>query len=467
MNPGSADRLLTFDSKKNDDLPRFGLASLVCLIIANMIGAGVYTTSGFAFADLGSRKLVMIAWAIGGVIALCGAVSYGGLARAISGSGGEYLFLSRTIHPLAGFLAGWVSLLAGFTSAIAFAAMTFEAYAAEALPAVAGNIPKNATAILVILICGVVHSFAVRPGLVAQNLLIAFKLLVLGGFVGFATWKWSGSEWPGWYVADTVEAAMPSGSIFPVRQIALSLVWISLSFSGFNAAIYVAGEVADPDRTVPHALWIGTLVTFVIYLLLNFIFVYAALPDDVRGAQEIAIVAANALDGPGAVGANGVLAFFSVAGVIRLAILVSLFSSVSSMIVAGPRVYAKMAKDGVFPGWLKMYQQRPVAAVWMQVIFAAAIVSISNLRELLTYLGLTLSLSAAATVCCLFVIHRREGRAAVQVPGYPFAPVFFVFATVGLAILSAPRTPKVFAIMVVTLLFGIVTYFGQRALAHR
>ncbi len=461
---------MTSNSKNNDDLPRFGLASLVCLIIANMIGAGVYTTSGFAFADLGSRKLVMIAWAIGGVIALCGAVSYGGLARAISGSGGEYLFLSRTIHPLAGFLAGWVSLLAGFTSAIAFAAMTFEAYAAEALPTVAGNIPKNATAILVILICGVVHSFAVRPGLMAQNLLIAFKLLVLGGFVGFAAWQWSGGAWPGWHVADTVKAAMPAGSAFPVGKIALSLVWISLSFSGFNAAIYVAGEVADAERTVPRALWIGTFVTFVVYLLLNFIFVYAALPDDVRGAQEIAIVAANALDGPGATGANRtneVFAFFRVAGVIRLAILASLFSSVSSMIVAGPRVYAKMAEDGVFPGWLKMYQQRPVAAVWMQVIFAAAIVSISNLRELLTYLGLTLSLSAAATVCCLFVIHRREGRAAIRVPGYPFTPIFFVFATVGLAILSAPRTPKVFAIMVVTMLFGIVVYFAQRALARR
>ena len=135
------------------------------------------------------------------------------------------------------------------------------------------------------------------------------------------------------------------------------------------------------------------------------------------------------------------------------------------MIVAGPRVYAKMAEDGVFPGWLKMYRQRPVAAVWLQVIFAAAIVCISNLRELLTYLGLMLSLSAAATVCCLFVIHARQGRSAVQVIGYPFTPAFFVFATVGLAILSAPRTPGVFGVMLVTMLVGVVTYFAQRVAA--
>lgn len=427
-----------------------------------MIGAGVYTTSGFALADLGSRKLVMITWAIGGVIALCGAVSYGGLARAISGSGGEYLFLSRTVHPLAGFLAGWVSLLAGFTSAIAFAAMTFEVYAANALPMLM-DVPQGTTAVLVILVCGLVHSFAVRPGMMGQNLLIAFKILVLGGFVGFAGWKWFDGGWPGWQAAVEAPVAMTAESNFPIHLVALSLVWISLSFSGFNAAIYVAGEVADAERNVPRALWTGTLVTFVIYMLLNFIFVYAAMPGDASGAPEVAIVAAKALDGANTGGAT----LFSVTVMIRLAILVSLFSSVSSMIVAGPRVYAKMAEDGVFPGWLRMYQQRPVAAVWLQVILAAAIVCISNLREMLTYLGLTLSLSAAATVCCLFVLHWRKGRSAIQVPGYPFTPAAYVTATVGLAALSAPRSKKVFLIMLVTMLFGVVMYFAQRFFGSR
>ena len=411
-----------------------------------MIGAGVFTTSGFALSDLGNRRYVMIAWLVGGIIALCGAVSYGGLARRIRGSGGEYLFLSRTVHPIAGAMAGWVSLLAGFTGAIAYAAITFEAYSTSLLPPSLAELPNGVIALSAIVVCATAHSLAIRPGILAQNGLIGFKLAMLIGLIAYAAIRWAAGEWDGWRVAEARD------STFSITAIALSLVWISLSFSGFNAAVYVAGEVADAEHDVPKSLWIGTLLTFIVYLALNFVFVYAPLPDAVKGVPEVALAAANSIGDS------------SISLIIQVVIIVSLFSSVSAMIVAGPRVYAQMAEDGVLPSWLRMYQFRPTAAVWLQAVIAAVVALRAELQGLLTYLGLTLSLSAAGTVCCLFVIHRREGKDSIRVPGYPLTPIIFVAATVGLGLLSASRRPKDFVAMLITLAIGALAYGLQATL---
>ena len=165
------------------DRRAFGLPSATALVVANMIGAGVFTTSGFALQDLGSRGQVMAAWVLGGLIALCGALSYGALVRRMAESGGEYLFLSRFVHPLVGFLAGWVSLLAGFTGAIAFAASAFETYALP--PAVRPDwLPEGMVGAGVILACGLLHARTVHHGLRTQNLVVILKLTLLVGFLG-------------------------------------------------------------------------------------------------------------------------------------------------------------------------------------------------------------------------------------------------------------------------------------------
>jgi amino acid transporter len=205
-----------------------GLASLVSLVVANMIGAGVFTTSGFALADLGSPNRVMAAWAVGGIIALCGAVSYGGLVRHVTESGGEYLFLSRLVHPVAGFIAGWVSLLAGFTGAIAFAALAFETYL---LPVPPPWLPPGGLAVAVVVAGALLHGFRVGPGALAQNIVVAIKTLLIVLFLGAALWLA-----PAAAGRDTA----PLAANFDLPAFAGSLVWISLSYSGFNAAVYVA-----------------------------------------------------------------------------------------------------------------------------------------------------------------------------------------------------------------------------------
>ena len=316
------------------DRRHFGSGTLAALVVANMIGAGVFTTSGFTLADLGSSGRVLAAWVVGGAIAICGAIGYGALARRLTESGGEYLFLSRVLHPAAGFVAGWISLIAGFTGAIAFAAHAFESYVRPA----DSSLPPNLIAVAVIVVAAAVHAFRARAGAFGQNGVVAAKLLVLAGFVGFAVVKWAGDS-PSWPVCDP--------GPFSLSAFAGSLVWISLSYSGFNAAIYVAGEARDPARVVPRAMLRAALGVTFVYLALNLVFVGFVPYEDVVGRPDVAFAAASSLLGDAG------------AQIVRAIVALSLLSSVSSMIMAGPRVFAKMADDGVFPAALKFRGKVP------------------------------------------------------------------------------------------------------------
>jgi amino acid transporter len=419
------------------NLRTLGLFSLVCLIIANMVGAGVFTTSGFALGDLGSAHRVTAAWAVGGLIALSGAVSYGGLVRRMTESGGEYLFLSRLIHPVAGFIAGWVSLLAGFTGAIAFAARAFETYAFPTRP---DWLPDGAAACVMVALAALLHGVRVRTGALTQNAAVIFKVTMLGGFLLFAA-----------YVAVTQGAAPapPPAAAFSWAAFAGSLVWISLSYSGFNAAVYVAGEAKDAERNAPRALWIGTVVVTVLYVALNAAFVYLPPFEAVAGRQDVAAAAAQAIGGDAA------------AVAIRFIIVVALTTSVFSLIMAGPRVYARMADDGVFPRLFRFGGHgAPTAAIVGQAALAIVVIALSDLRGLLGYLGFTLSLSAALTVASLFVLARREGREAVSVPGYPFTPLFYVLVTLLLAGMAGSREPYQLLAAVITIASGSVVFYA-------
>ena len=414
-----------------------GLFSLICLIVANMVGAGVFTTSGFALGDLGSAHRVVAAWIVGGVIAIAGAVSYGGLVRRMTESGGEYLFLSRVIHPVAGFIAGWVSLLAGFTGAIAFAARTFETYAFPTRPA---WLPDGAAAIGMVALAALLHGFRVQAGAVTQNIAVVLKVVMIGGFLAFAA-----------YVAAAQGAAPapPPAMPFSIAAFAGSLVWISLSYSGFNAAVYVAGEARDAQRNAPRALLIGTAFVTVLYVALNAAFVYLPPFESVVGREDVAAAAAQAI--------GGATAAFA----IRFITVVALVTSVFSLIMAGPRVYARMAEDGVFPRFFRFGGHgAPTAAIVGQAVFAIIVILLSDLRGLLGYLGFTLSLSAALSVASLFILARREGRQAISVPGYPFTPIFYVGVTLVLAGIAGSRDTMQLMAAIVTIVSGSIVYYA-------
>ena len=423
----------------------FGLWSATFLVVANMIGAGVFTTSGFSFADLGDRQYVMLAWLIGSLVAVCGAISYGQLAQRVTESGGEYLFLSRMVHPSIGFVAGWVSLLAGFTGAIAFAATAFESYAipdsirpAWFQPGLAG--------ITAILFFGLLHSIVLKAGLLTQNAVVILKLILLSIFVT-AAFSCFPSDWAGMQITtDPVP--------FSIYALASTLVWISLSFSGFNAAVYITGEVESPRKNVPRSLLLGTVLVSLIYFALNFIFIYGGSPEQIRAVPDVAAAASQAVGGD------------RLAILIRVIVSVALLSSVSSMVVAGPRVYAKMAEDGLFPNLFSASNGKehrvPVTAIWLQVGLASIVVYFSSLKSLLDYLGFTLSVSAAITVACIFWTRRSNDTKAHHV-FFSAIALLYVAATVVLAILSAINRPQQLIGFVVTVLSGLILFYVSRA----
>jgi len=418
---------------------RLGGVAVTALVIASMIGAGVFTTSGFALADLGTPNRVMLVWVLGGAIALLGALSYGLIARAVVESGGEYVYLARNVHPLAGFLAGWVSMLAGFSGAIAFAASAFAAYL---LPAESSaDMPGQIVAIGLIIVVAALHGFVPRWGIATQTVVVAVKLAALLVFMAIATWLFAGSSM---HAAPAAATTSPAST----TAIAESLVWVFLSYSGFNAAVYLAEEVRDPVRTVPRAMVSGTLIVTLIYLGLNAIFVYAAPGDVVAGAANVAFVAAESL------GAN----WFAQA--VRVVILLALTTSVFSMVMLGPRVYAKMADDGLLPVIFKSSHGLRRAVI-LQAVLAVAIVLLSDLRELLSYLGFTLSLSSAFAIASVFVTYRRDPDTERPIWHW-LVPSLYVITVVSLSLVAARHNPVEFAAAVLTLVSGSVLYLISR-----
>lgn len=225
-----------------------------------------------------------------------------------------------------------------------------------------------------------------------------------------------------------------------------ALVWISLSYSGFNAAVYVAGEARQAARNVPRSLWLGTLLITAVYLLLNAIFVYLAPYSAVVGCTDVAAAAALAIGGP----------LLEVA--ICVIVVLALVTSVFAMMMTGPRVYARMADDGLFPQSCRFRGETLRAAIALQAGLGIVVVLVTDLRGLLGYFGCTLSLSAAATVAALFVRRRSEASARAWVAGYPFTPTLFIAATLLFAALAAQRNPLELAAAVAILGSGCLLY---------
>lgn len=423
----------------NSPKHQIGPFSAAMVVAASMIGVGVFTTSGFAMAALGSPALVMAAWGVGALISICGAIGYSALAAKFCESGGEYLFLARAIHPAAGLTAGGVSLLAGFTGPIAAAALGLEAYAGNAVASAGLAVPRGGIAIAVILGAAALHTVSVHQAARLQNAVVMVKLLLIGGFIFYGLSHWSHFE--------GFSSSLSTESEFSLPVFAGQLVWISFSFAGFNAAIYLAEEIRDPAKSVPKAIIGGTLLVSAIYLLLNFIFVMAPTRSAIIADESIAEVAATA-----AVAVGG----SSLAGLVRLVIVVGLATSVSAMVMTGPRVYAKMADDGFLPAFFSAQQKSPVVAIWCQALLAVVVVLFTGLKDLLGYLGFTLSICSALTVASLFVLRARGQVDRLPLGGFPV--VLFVGATLVLGVIASKEQPLQAIAAVATLLVGLILF---------
>jgi APA family basic amino acid/polyamine antiporter len=323
---------------------------------------------------------------------------------------------------------------AGFSAPIAAAALAMGVYLG------AGESDGTNTRLVatgVILLAGIMHGLHLGAGVRGQNLAVVVKLVLLSAFLVFGFTV----------LADVARAevvAAPVSVSFSV--FAVQLMYVSFSYSGWNAAVYIAGEVRDPERNLSRALLLGAVGVTVLYLLLNTVFVFAAPVAELARQEQVGALAARALGGE------------DLEAAVRLLVALALFTSVSSMVMIGPRVYAKMAADGVFPAIFARGAEVPRGAVWLQCCLSIGLVWIAGLKDYLGYVGFTLGVSTAFAVVGLMMLRRRLGAAAVPIPGYPFTPLAFVLATFGIAGLSLGTGAGEFLAGLWTLLAGVVVY---------
>ena len=383
---------------------QLGFFSSTALVISNMIGAGIFATTGFMARDLGSARLILLCWGVGAVFALAGALSYSELGINFPSSGGEYVYLTQAYGPEWGFMTGWVSFFAGFSAPIAAAALSFSDYLGHLFPVVGTYhvIGSGAWALHIgaaqmvasslILAFTILNCFGVGRVAKVQNVLTATKIAVIVGFVCFGFASGNGS----WQHFS--EPVARGSSISLPAQFVVSLLFVMFGYSGWNAATYVAEEVRRPERTLPAALAAGTAIVTALYLGLNLVLIYATPLEKMKNEIAVGSLAAANLWGP------------NIAGLISGLMAISIMATVSAEVTIGPRVYYAMAKNRAFfhsaaavhPRW-----HTPVVAILSQGLFAM-LMTLTPFPDLVIYIGFSLTLFTVLSVASVFIFRRNQ-----------------------------------------------------------
>ncbi len=440
-------------------LRQLGIISATALVVSNMVGTGIFATSGFLAGDLGSPKLVLMIWVVGALFALMGAFCYSELGINFPSSGGEYVYLTRAYGPTWGFMTGWVSFFAGFSAPIAAAALAFSDYLGYFFP---GLKQENAqltigsgsfslklggaqlAACSLIVLFTILNFFGVRRIARIQNVLTSAKILVLVAFIvlGFAIGTGS---WGHFSMFTTRTSTTPIAA-----QFVISLFWIYVAYSGWNAATYVAEELKRPDKTLPVALAVGAGLVAALYLGLNLLFIYATPLSEMKGVLAVGALAASKLFGAG------------IAGTFSALMALSLVSTVNAMVTIGPRVYYAMAKNGAFlpvaakvdPRW-----HTPVPAIVLQGI-CAMLMTLTPFPQLVIYIGFLLNFFAVLSVSSLFTFRRRSEWQRLRVVSFawPLLPVVFLRVGGWMTVYGIMLQPKVSAAAALTVAVGAAVY---------
>lgn len=436
---------------------KLGLFPATNIVIANMIGAGIFTTSGLLMEGLNDPVLMIVLWITGGLIALCGALSYGELGAAMPGAGGEYLFLSRLYHPLFGFLSGWVSFMVGFSAPVAASAMGFSEYFCRAFPALPGWFSHSAflneamlkkfLSVLIILIFTIIHYRGIKTGARVQNFLTVMKVMLIlilliagfssgnGSMENFTREKLSDPGFVGW------------------KTVGLSLMWIMFAYSGWNASTYIGSEIKDPSKVLPGSLIYGTGIVIVLYLATNVLYIYGIPPEEMKGVISVGGLAMGNLFGKSAE------ILFS------LIIAFALFSSLSAFIIIGPRVYYSMASDGLFFKSVARIHSKfgvPSNSIILQCIIAIVLVLSGSFEQVLTYMGFALGIFPLFAVSGIFLLRKRN-RSALKLPGFPFTQLIYVITGITILVLSFLERPAESSVALFIVAAGIPAYFIFRS----
>ena len=382
------------------------------VVIANMVGTGVFTSLGFQLLAIESTGAIMWLWVLGGLCALCGALCYAELGAHHVGSGGEYHFLSELIHPYAGFLSGAVSATVGFAAPIALAALTFGAYLATAFP----EAPPKVTASLLIFAMVTLHIRTYRESSRGQVLLTLLKLALIVLFIATA-----------WLVGSQYPQQLPLASLLDVGEVAtgagaVALIYVTYAYSGWNAATYILGELEEPQRDLPRALVVGCTVVTLVYVMLNTVFLTSAPLGDLSGEVEIAYIVAGEVLGSGG------------AFVVSLLLSGILISTVSAMVMAGPRALQRLGEDYRGLHWLGAINSHglPRNAIVLMGVVALIFLWTSTFEQILLFAGLVMATNTLFTVMALFMSRarrRNDTKSVFTIPFYPLPAIIFLTIT--------------------------------------
>ena len=440
---------------------KLGAIDGAALVVSNVIGGGIFIVPAVVAQLAPSPAAMLAVWLTGGALAFAGALAYAELAALRPRAGGEYVYLREAYGLLAGFLTGWTSFVAGFSGAIAASAVGMAGILGRFIPAAADTTPlfsvplpfatltlspQSAVAVAVIAGLSAVHSLGLGPGRVVQNLLAGAKVAALAAVValGFSIGQGSLEHYAGG------EPAEPASWVF-------ALIPVLFSYSGWNAAAYVSEEIREPERNVPRALLLGTAVVALVYLSLNLVYLYALpiaeFPDQ---ATRVGDAAVERLFGPVA------------GGVWAAASVVMIAASISAMVLAGPRVYYAMARDGLFFSAAARVHPRfrtPVVAIVAQAAWSCVLVLTGTFGQLVEYTGFAVVLFAGFAVLAVFVLRFRHPVEArpFRAWGYPVAPLCFAAASLLIVFNALRESPATAGAGALVIAMGLPLYLWMRS----
>jgi APA family basic amino acid/polyamine antiporter len=434
---------------------KFGLYTAISIVIANMIGTGIFTSLGFQVLELRTGFALLFLWLLGGISSLIGAMAYAELGTAMPRSGGEYHFLARIYHPALGFISGWISFIVGFAAPAAAAATALSAYGMAALGiSPAGGLfdAGQITSILVIVLLSMLHARFKRAGASFQNIMTSLKILVLLLFIlaGILTSTHQSLDFSP-HPASLKEIISPA--------FAIAIFFVSFAYSGWNAAAYIIGEMDRPRRNIPISLIAGTLLVTVLYIGITYVFLKVIPLGTMAGKIEIGFLFGEELLGVNAGRVLGLL--FSLL----------LFSTVSSLVITGPRVTQVMGED--YPG-IRWFSQKsafdtPARAIYIQAGIAIVYLLTSTFEQMITYIGFTLNLMTLLTVLGMMLYRKKHpsGTASVyRVRPYPLLPILFLVINTWIMIYGLVYRPVESFAGLITAALGLLAWFWLKHKHH-
>ena len=411
----------------------------VSLVVASMVGIGVFTSVGFQLASMPSGFPIILLWLLGGVVSLCGALCYAELVSMLPRSGGEYHLLREAYHPLVGFLAGWISITAGFVAPLAALAMAFSSY----LVGLGTPVPPGAIACGIILVVAIPHLGSLRLVGRFLSLMTALKIVLVVAFI-------VGALAAGIPSVQSIAPRAGDGAWLLTPAFATSMVYVMFAYSGWNGAAYIAGEVRDPQRVIPRAFVAGVIVVTLLYVALNAVFLCFAPWNQLSGHVEAGLIAAEAIFGNGPGRWMGTLIAFGIV------------SSIAGYTWSGSRVMQRMGQDYRALAVLARENRwaAPHAAIVLQTALVLGMIATGAFDAVVNYLTALLQLCSLLAVAAVMHLRRTRPDAPrpFRVPWYPVTPIVFIVVSIWMLVFVVLERPLESLLGMVTVLLGVALY---------